>query len=238
MEVPVEKINKKQNLRFERKFTCSGVSKSALIATIKSHPAFFREIHETRKINNIYLDTNDLEYYKLNVLGVSERKKVRIRWYGKTFRKPPKLKLEYKLKSGQLGDKWTFRLKKFKVKKGIDSEYLARQLQKSDLDNSVKEDIDTLFPTLLNTYKRTYFLSADKKFRLTLDEQMTYYYFDRKSNQFMFKVNQDSDYILELKYLPQYDNDARLITTQFPWRLSKSSKYVNGIDKTKIRQKI
>ena len=237
MEMPVERMEKKQNLRYERKFTCTGASRSELVTAIKRHPAFFREIHTTRKINNIYLDTSDLEFYHQNVIGISKRKKVRIRWYGNTFRKRPKLKLEYKLKNGQLGDKWTFRLKKFKVKKGLSAPYLNKKLKKSKLPGSVSEDVLALSPTLLNTYERTYFLSADRKFRLTLDEKMTYYYFDRQANRFVAKTRQSEEIILELKYSPEHDDEARVITTQFPWRLSKSSKYVNGVDLTRIRQK-
>ena len=37
------------------------------------------------------------------------------------------------------------------------------------------------------------------------------------------------DFIVELKYLPNDDKIAHKISEKFPFRMDKSSKYVNGI---------
>ena len=233
----METFNKKENLRYERKFTTQNISKSAILLMIKNHPAFFKEIFHPRQINNIYLDTRGLKYYKNNVIGISKRKKVRIRWYGDTFGELHKPKLEYKLKSGLLGDKWTFLLNDFEFNSGFSKILLFESLKKSGLDEVIMEDLKTLEPSLLNTYQRTYFLSADKKFRLTLDEKMSYYFIQNTNNQFLTKEVQSEACILELKYLPEHDNEAKTISNAIPYRLDKSSKYVNGIDLMKIRQR-
>ena len=44
------------------------------------------------------------------------------------------------------------------------------------------------------------------------------------------------NFILELKYGVAHDNTANHIAQQIPFRLNKSSKYVNGIDLTLATQ--
>ena len=46
---------------------------------------------------------------------------------------------------------------------------------------------------------------------------------------FLKSVKDFKSVILELKYQEEYDEEANSIINQFPFRLSKSSKYVNGI---------
>ncbi len=41
----------------------------------------FQYIYEKRKVNSIYFDTNDFKFFEENINGVSQRKKVRLRWY-------------------------------------------------------------------------------------------------------------------------------------------------------------
>ena len=231
----LEKLHQENNLRYERKFIHQSPSRAEILLKIKHHPAFFSEIFHPRQVNNIYLDTRELKYYKANVIGISNRKKVRIRWYGDTFGLCKNPKLEYKIKSGLLGDKWTFPLADFELKKGFSKASLNQVINASQLNSIIQEDMKTLEPSLLNTYQRTYFLSADKQFRLTLDEELAYYYVDNTSNYFITKITQRENFILELKYLPENDDAAAKISTAFPYRLSKSSKYVNGIDFMKIR---
>ena len=46
----------------------------------------------------------------------------------------------------------------------------------------------------------------------------------------MHRVANDHDVIVELKYDTEHDEYANRISASFPFRLSKNSKYVNGID--------
>ncbi len=79
-------IEKKHNFRFERKFTIpDGFTIVAIEQFIKQNKALFREVFHIRQVNNIYFDTAAYNDYFDNVLGVSDRKKIRIRWYGDTF---------------------------------------------------------------------------------------------------------------------------------------------------------
>ena len=231
----IEKINKESNLRFERKITIHASDRWEILHRVNTHRAFFREIYAPRQVNNVYLDTLELKFYHDNKIGISERKKVRIRWYGATFGAISRPRLEYKLKYGLLGDKWVFDLPEIYIAQGFSVIYLHDMLKNADLPNPILEDLTNLRPTLLNSYQRTYFQTADKKFRLTLDEQLCYYRIDHFNNQFLGKHLDDKDYILELKYAPEEDSLANEIAGSLAYRLDKSSKYVNGIDRMKTR---
>lgn len=225
----IEKLNIQPNYRYERKFTIANSSKAQVLHSIKNHPAFFRPIFQPRQINNIYFDDQKLSFFKNNRIGIAKRKKIRIRWYGDLFGKNVNPKLEYKLKDGLLGDKWIFDLPNFIIESGFTSDSLSDIFANAILPPSIVEDLHPLRPTLLNTYYRSYFLSADGKFRITLDESMSYYRFDYPRAHFMAVHRTPNDFIVELKYLPTEDKIANKISEKFPFRMDKSSKYVNGI---------
>ncbi len=84
-------------MRYERKFMVTAMSLRAIESRIKLHPSYFREAYSQRYINNIYFDTQTLKYYHENERGVSNREKVRIRWYGDTFGAIQNPKLEIKI---------------------------------------------------------------------------------------------------------------------------------------------
>ena len=225
----IDSMNIPPNFRYERKFTVEQSYKSEVLYYIRKHPAQFREIFYPRQINNIYLDTPLLKFYVNNEIGIADRKKVRIRWYGDTFGEASRPKLEYKIKAGLLGDKWGFDLISFNIKSGFDNTNLIGVFNKSGLQAPILDDLKFLRPALLNTYHRTYFLSADGRFRLTLDEQMRYYRVDHPKSNFIRPVPDPTAFIIELKYVPEEDDGANRIAQHFPYRLNKSSKYVNGI---------
>jgi len=219
-----------QNFRYERKFTAEAAHRNEILYWIKAHPAFFREIYHPRQVNNIYLDTIGMAFYKANVIGVSERKKVRIRWYGDLLGTIEKPTLEFKIKHGLVGDKWSWKMEEFELNSDFTNTYLQQKFKNSDLPAPILESLQGLQPTLLNSYQRTYFLSADKKYRLTLDEQLEYNQISNNQNLFLHQRSTPNQYILELKYGLNLDHHVDSISGKFPFRLNKSSKYVNGVD--------
>ncbi len=229
-------IEKNTVFRYERKFTVSSASRGEIISRIKNHPAFFREIFAPRQVNNIYFDTPALKFYRDNEIGISERKKVRVRWYGELFQKIGSPKLEYKIKSGLLGTKWTFEVQPFEMKEKFSTAFISSVLDRSYVPKPILEDLKMLSPSLINCYKRTYFLSADKQFRLTFDEDLSYYRVATFHPNILRKKEQENAFVIELKYSEESDEMANLITSRFPYRLDKSSKYVNGIHLTRIKK--
>ncbi len=215
--------------RFERKFLVTDMHYADIEQQVRIHPAAFSPIFHSRTINNIYLDSNDLDFFHDNVSGKGSRKKARIRWYGDMLGYIEKPVLEFKIREGMLGNKLSFRLKPFTVDANLTAEKLYAVFQDSDLPLWALEVVLQIKPALLNRYSRKYFLSFDKKFRLTLDDQLNYFSIGTNNNNFIENYKSE-DVIVELKYDYLNDNFAPEVTNRLPFRLTKSSKYVNGVE--------
>lgn len=225
-----EHANHPEQGRYERKFVVKGLNYKQIKSIILHHPAIFREIHRQRQINNIYLDTFDFKTYFDNVYGNTTRVKVRIRWYGSTFGSVEEPVLELKIKNGLAGRKESYPLIPFTLDNSFNQDKLDRVLKQSDLPLRVKEKLSSYVPSLLNSYKRQYFQSDDKHIRVTIDDAMTYYKITSRNNTFTQKKLDRESVIVEMKYSLESAGVASDITQHLPMRMTKSSKYVNGID--------
>ena len=224
-------LNEKTNYRYERKFTLpASHSLRSVEGLIKRNSSLFREIYSQRKVNNIYFDTYRYSNYFDNVLGVSDRKKMRIRWYGETFGEISKPVLEVKLKKGLVGDKWSYPLKPFLLDEHFTLQKIQEIFRQSDLPLTIGSPLKSMSPTLLNSYERKYYLSADNNYRITMDFNLRYYQIDSHKNSFKQQAYCDQNTIIELKYGLDHDPMASKISTQFPFRMDKNSKYVNGVN--------
>lgn len=227
-------LDKKHNYRYERKFTVpNSLRYSTIEQFIKRNTALFREVFHLRQVNNIYFDTASYNDYFDNVLGVSDRRKIRIRWYGETFGNIEKPVLELKIKKGIVGDKWSFKLEPFILDNDFTNETIQFVFKKSNLPLPILESVKMVTPTLLNSYSRRYYLSANNKFRITIDFKLLYHKIDKRFNNFNFAPESDKNKIIELKYGLEDDDVAKSISTEFPFRLTKNSKYVNGVNTIK-----
>lgn len=223
--------SKKNSFRYERKFVVAGFHNRELESMIRLNPALFSEIHYQRQVNNIYFDTHDFKNYRDNIDGCAERIKVRIRWYGELFGEITRPVLEYKIKSALVGGKESYKLQSFCLDSDFTFQTVMEVISRSEVPEKVRSDFKNLQPTLLNCYTRRYFLSANKQYRLTLDQNMEYYKIRKSNNFFVSKFKDHHSTIIELKYSTDADNRANLISSLFPFRMTKSSKYVNGIDR-------
>lgn len=214
--------------RYERKFFISGLTHAEVESIVRYHPAMFSEIYHQRYVNNIYFDTATFSCFLDNVIGSTNRAKFRIRWYGDifTFIKDPILEL--KIKNGLLGRKKRYPLVPFSLDSSFDSRVIGRIIADSDLPDLVQDALKSSNPVLLNRYSRRYFSSADGRYRITIDTDQEFYWIGRRNNSFLNKVKNDIDVILELKYDEDADDTASYIANHFPFRLTKSSKYVSG----------
>ena len=209
----------KTALRYERKFRIEAMSLDAVKQIIDLHPASFSTLYPDRIVNNIYLDYPDRSTWNQNVLGWNERKKYRIRWYGMTEGQVKGAKLEIKHKHNDLGWKDAFEIEDFSFDEL--PEKLASILQPFP-------ELGALQPSLFNSYKRSYLLSFDQKFRLTLDRNMEFFPL-HASNWNSQEASLDPAFIVELKYDQQWDDEVQKISQRLPFRQSKNSKYVRGI---------
>lgn len=220
-------MNLLENYRYERKFFIESLNRHDVEHILRRHPARFSEVFEERKINNFYFDTHDLNSYRENNDGVKNRTKLRVRWYGDDIYNILSPVLEIKIKKGLLGTKERYPLKSinFNIYHSIGS--IKKCISASNLPLKLKYKLNFLSPSFMNRYMRKYFLSFDKKYRITIDFNQAFY---RLSNNTLLRKHVDqNNVILELKYDSHNDDDARYITNNFPFRLSKNSKYVNGV---------
>ncbi|MFC5270075.1 VTC domain-containing protein [Adhaeribacter terreus] len=207
-------------LRFERKFRAENVTFEEVLLILSQHRLSFRKAFPDRYINSIYLDTQELDYYNDNVAGLSDRVKQRIRWYGPQLDHIHDPTLEIKIKENQVGYKRYSELPSFKP--GGDFSYELYMKQHLWLASNNIE------PTVMVRYLRSYFLSFDKKVRITVDRQQAFYPVDKNLN-FNIQPYRDHTIILELKYPADYTKSYNHISQDLPFRMTRNSKYVQAI---------
>lgn len=182
--------------RLEKKYCLAQHQLYYLDPFIKLCPLNLSEIYWERKVNNIYFDDFSFSSFKDNLIGAENRFKIRWRWYGEE--KKNKANLEIKMKKANLVYK------------------LVRSLDQ-DQPKLIKELMKRLKPVLLNSYYRRYYLTRDKKVRLTIDRQLKY------------PKKLSDNIIIELKYLPEDEIVAAELINHLPLTITKNSKYVNGL---------
>ncbi len=220
--------------RYERKFLIESLTRSEVEMIVKLNPAKFREIYHPRYVNNIYFDTDRFRSYQENIEGNFSKKKIRIRWYGELMGQVDNPQLEKKMKEGELGTKDSYKLRSFSLARGRTMADLLSLVESSPLGSEVRRD--GLRPTLINRYKRKYFQSIDKKYRVTIDSELSYYSTLSKQITFLQRQVDDKTIILELKYSSTLGDQVNRITNRFPFRMTKSSKYVLGVEKIVIKR--
>lgn len=222
------------NYRFERKFSIPELSVHEVADFVMKHPAIFYEIFHKRYVNNIYFDSVDLKNYYDSIHGSTYRTKIRIRWYGELFGEIVNPILELKIKDGIVGRKLSFPLKQFALDNNFSEKKIREILIESEIPPEIKYRFNFLFPVLLNRYQRKYFQSCDRKFRITLDNNLSFYGVNVLFNRFSNNHADKQNIILELKYDHMLETAAQHITNSFPFRLVRSSKYVIGIEKLSV----
>ena len=134
-------------------------------------------LHDSRDINNLYFDDYNFSSVSDNIEGLSFRKKYRVRWYGKTYKKSDKF-LEIKFKKEFLN-------KKEKLDLGIipfESNKLIDKFAITITNNLLEQNSLNLYleikkriPTLLNSYKREYFYNSSEQIRITIDDNLNFF---------------------------------------------------------------
>jgi hypothetical protein len=215
--------------RYERKFTAHGVPLAQIEMALRMHPACFRTAFPQRHVNNLYLDQTDLRSFHTHVNGAAVRQKVRIRWYGAGRGEIAQPVLEVKRKNGAVGTKSRVRLAPFHYGPGFDFEKLRRAALAQIGDAALAEFVAGAEPALLNRYRRDYLLSADRRFRLTIDRELRFERVHGRGVDAPCAVDERDAVILELKYDAADDGAAQHVTRRLPFRLGKYSKYLQGI---------
>lgn len=211
-------------MRYERKYRIEDQSLAFVEQMIRQHPWGFKTLFPDRQVNNIYFDTPDMTCYKENVMGLAERKKYRVRWYG-DLQATDGLnnQLEIKIKDNALGDKERYDFPTF----SLSDWYTLGNLVSNSLSRP-----NCLQPTLLNSYQRSYYGLSTEKFRITIDRKLGYcpLFQENRKPEIRFM---DEAIIVEIKYDEQLEEEANQVLQYIPFRATKNSKYVTGIETVK-----
>ena len=202
--------------RIEKKFVL-GKFKDDFFKKILIINGFNKQFPD-RTISSVYLDTVNYDFARDNINGVSERKKIRFRWYNDNL---DKIYIEEK-------NKRNFSVWK-NVKKidfQINKEKLAENLKNNFFKIEFKNKNNFNYKFVLKTnYKRSYWLSNNKKIRATIDIDINASPINNLSKPIYL-----GDTVLEFKFHPMYEKYFRNFFTNkiSHLRSQKYSKYVRS----------
>jgi hypothetical protein len=220
--------------RYEIKFACSAAHFHQARVWLRLHPEGFRVAYPPRHVNNIYLDTPHLDNLRANLMGVSRRQKLRLRWYGEATALVSQPMIEQKHKSNLLGSKKREMLncvldleqpwvKILDVVRKVATPYWQPLL---DMVNQ---------PTILNRYRREYYITPDGALRATLDYAQAAYNqrLSRRPNR-QAKLLLPDIVVIELKASAEHERRLQMSAAHFPVPRSRNSKYVHSLMATTV----
>jgi len=215
--------------RYERKFVTTLPVPRVLAEYVTRHPAMFMVAYPPRRVSNLYLDTPGLKFYNDHIHGANQRRKVRIRWYSSLWEQVNNPVIEIKERNGGVNVKYAASVLPFSLT-GLESKW------NPELDDNSRQmcalhgiDAGLLQPALINSYTRHYYVSADGVFRLTVDHGIENFMVQGRIKKLHTGIEGQST-IIELKYNLNDSDNASGISNFFPFRISRNSKYINGIN--------
>lgn len=215
-------------LRYELKMVCPGQWLERARSWIRLHPAGFMTAYAPRQVNNFYLDTPTLDSLNANLMGISRRDKLRLRWYGTSDGKIQPW-LELKSKRSLLSEK-----RRVLLPCTLD---LARAWP--EVLHTVRDHLPAEWqprlsglvqPTLYNYYRREYYVTIDREIRATLDYRLG-------ACDQRFRTRPDcrnsvpigDSIVIEVKGAPETIDRLHEIISRFPIPRCRNSKYISGL---------
>lgn len=221
----------KKKARYELKFVTETSRYSDLEQWILNHGRCFFKEYPDRKVNNIYFDNHDLDSYSENLSGISSRTKIRLRWYGDQEDLTAKpTNLELKIKKNKIG---------WKHSEPIIFNQNFQNLTKNEIVTTITKQLSNYFknrfyfsnlPILVNTYERRYYVSADRRVRITLDKNLVFY--DQRLTERLNFVNlyrPANIIVMECKCGANDLDYGQKVVEKIFLPPSKCSKYVLGV---------
>lgn len=213
--------------RLELKYPVNGNRRSELLTALRLHGDAFYEHHPTRRVNSIYFDTPGFQDLTDTVEGMSERSKLRLRWYGDTNRMHSGT-VEWKRKRGTTSWKRTNPSGEFEC--DLDGSVTWSALR-DGLMRAVDPELGNLLaghslPVVVITYLRDYLVTADGALRVTVDSQLAAYsQIVTPGPTLAYPLFLQPITVLELKAPTGSEHRIRAVVDRLPGFLGRISKY-------------
>ncbi|NLE44470.1 MAG: VTC domain-containing protein [Chloroflexi bacterium] len=218
--------------RYEVKMPCPLHYLHGVSAWVRLDSAHWYAPYPQRQINNIYFDTPDCQNLNENLAGSSDRSKLRLRWYGSSLNTISRARLELKYREGAVIWKAIWPLDVTADLSGLSWSAVCRLLREAaDVDARLLLN-QPVFPALINSYRRRYYVTRDRTVRLTIDTDIKAYY-QRSTNRPNLRrpVYVADHAVVELKAATDNLSYERLaeVIGRFPLRPDRHSKYAQGM---------
>tara|TARA_Y100000741_G_scaffold321427_1_gene270581 strand:- start:812 stop:1462 length:651 start_codon:yes stop_codon:yes gene_type:complete len=177
--------------------------------------------HENRYINSIYYDTEKLSLARLNIEGISERYKFRIRWYDNKTN----FNYEIKKRKNKFGSKNIFSSNINLDEAEINNLFSNKSSIINSLDGFGKFILQNynLAPKIKISYKRKYYIYKNK-IRITYDYPPCYQLVNGNN-----KKISDNNFVLEFKFDEDNYFEALSLIKKNYFQPQRYSKYLKGL---------
>ena len=216
------------SLRREVKYVANEMFIIQILGWIETSRLCLRKHFPDRLVNNIYYDSHSYDAYADNVDGISQRTKLRYRWYGSSPT-PVDGNIELKKRLNACGVKEVYPVVlKRKVSNHI------------ELVNSIKQSVPAGWtalldfysvPIILNRYHRSYYTSKCRQIRVTVDRK--HHVMDQRFSGIIntkWQGNTPQYIIVEIKFASDLADYVSSMIDDIPMRYSRNSKYINAVN--------
>jgi len=211
--------------RYEIKFVLDNARLSDAMQWLFSNTTANKK-YENRKVNSIYFDNIDFSSVRDNLTGISQRKKLRLRWYGHLENSLPFF--EVKTKDGRLGYKTTYPIESMK---GNFKKFNIDEITSKCLKDLEEQDIffeEHLVPTLQVSYEREYY-ETHNGIRITIDQDIQF-----SDTRLHSMINKDISVpyplkIMEIKFKPDMKEVVAELIRPLHITPKRHSKYLIGL---------
>ncbi len=184
------------------------------------------KIYNNRRVNSIYFDDVGFSSVRDNLSGISERNKLRLRWYGRQENSLPFF--EVKTKNGRLGYKTSYPIKSIEnnlMKLSIDK--ITSKCIKDLATHNIVFD-EHLVSTLQVNYEREYY-ETHNGFSITIDHDIQF-----SDTQLHTTLNENNAFsypfkVMEIKFEPNMKEAVSELIRPLHITPKRHSKYLIGL---------
>ncbi len=209
--------------RYELKYIINNYSINEYLKLILIN-ANAKKKYDRRIVNSVYFDDINFSNANDNLVGLSLRKKFRLRWYNNS----DNLFFETKIKKNRLNFKKILQLSLNDKKINNLTIFDLNEIFQKQVLKKYKIISNYLYPTLGVSYFRDYY-ENNNGIRITVDNNINFYQTINSKKISEVNYTKYNYSVLEIKFQPDLLNHANKILVNYKTLLSRHSKYLIGL---------